>query len=408
MFDNNKIITTEKTVQVPRIRKPDKKRLKHRKPDNSNNNNNNNTSINNNTQNNNNIAQNVTTLIQLNNLSPTSRTQIVRPRNLRQRPTSTSRSTNRTVKSSLLNDTNFDTDTFDSNSMFVDYSLENESLKSKRSKAQGEVVLTAVSKRRRQTKNPNNSKANTSASFQMEDNFFEALDSTAKFKNDSNTPLTDSRPIDLNDTYFRSLSSPSKLTGEKNPNKSDEYEPVEYLMIDLEFNHYTKNRQQNRQANFNLTNTHLKDMSGSLNLSSNLETVSNRSLFKISEESLNNLPINSANNYMYISSKSANELKSKLMPRGARSKNETLTRKYKRIYSTIDSPKLAKKQMAKKKLHTDRKCNTQEESSTTTNESKETSTFMTCINLFDTYENSDHKLDNGENYYDIATINTPK
>jgi len=246
----------------------------------------------------------------------------------------------------------------------------------------------------------------------MEDDLLDALlaNTTTPSCDKANIPVVgDSRSIELTDTYFRSLSSPSKLACEKTGTKRDEYEPVDYLMIDLEFNYHSRKRlQEHQRLAGNLSDAHLKGMTGSLNLNANLEAASNRSLFKISEESLNNVPMNSVNNYMYISSKSANELKSKLVSRGTRSnRNETFSRRYKRIYSTIDSPKLAKKQMAKKKLQGDRRADSLEINRNGDDDNrKESSTSMTCIDMFDSYENSGRTQQSSENYYDIAATAT--
>jgi len=405
MFDNNKITTTEKTVQVPRMRKPDKRRLKLRKPEPPNNN-----------SNSTNSGPGMTNLIRLTSLSPNNRAQTIRPRNLRQRQASANNATanthRKTTPSSIIDDTAFESDAFDTNSMLVDYSLESESAsKSKRPKAYSE----AASKRRRQTtRRSYDSKPNTSAAFQMEDDLLDAFlaNTTTPSCDKANIPVVgDSEPrsIELTDTYFRSLSSPSKLTCEKTGAKRGEYEPVDYLMIDLEFNYHSRKRlQEHQKLTGNLSDAHLKGMTGSLNLNPNHEAASNRSLFKISEESLNNVPMNSVNNYMYISSKSANELKSKLVSRGTRSnRNETFSRRYKRIYSTIDSPKLAKKQIAKKKLQGERRADSQETNRNGDDDTrKESSASMTCIDLFDSYENSGRTQQSSENYYDIAATAT--
>lgn len=137
--------------------------------------------------------------------------------------------------------------------------------------------------------------------------------------------------------------------------------------------------------------------------------MSNRSLFKISEESINNLANNTTNNYMYISSKSANELKSKVSKATVSIDLQSCAQRFglqhaksnkQRIYSTIDSPKLAKKQLERRNMsnHPEYQIEDSDQRS-----QAQLSASGSSLDQPDIYSKSQK---NSDNYYDIAT--TPK
>jgi len=63
--------------------------------------------------------------------------------------------------------------------------------------------------------------------------------------------------------------------------------------------------------------------------------------------------------------------------------------------------------MAKKKLQGDRRADSLEINRNGDDDNrKESSTSMTCIDMFDSYENSGRTQQSSENYYDIAATAT--
>jgi hypothetical protein len=134
-----------------------------------------------------------------------------------------------------------------------------------------------------------------------------------------------------------------------------------------------------------------------------LEDTSNRSLFKISEESLNNIH-NSSINYMYISFKSTHELNSKANRFSGllNTQHSSVQNNNKhRIYSTIDSPK-----MIKKKNETNNSNAGKGKIASVPYEDEPAPTQPSSSSLLNLADDYCKFQKNNDNYYDIA--NTPK
>lgn len=321
-----------------------------------------------------------------------------------------------TQRSQLIDETILDTETMTvgTNSICIEYSLGSGSFKSKKSKNYLDTVPVCS-----KTKHRCESKQNEPKAINQFIDDINQFKTTDKFlinekSSEVNIDITNNCMIEeemklnirkkkksmeemsqVNENYIRSLSSPSKLMPDR---IRDDYEQAEYLMIDFDYQTDKNMDGKSEKSASNSTEFNIIGLANSL--TENIENSSNRSLFKISEESINNIP-NNTNSHIFICSKSANELESTTINKisdKSRKTNKNILSKSKRIYSTIDSPKLTKKQAIKKKSLD---VETTSISNLIDTENKfQISLSMSSLNL----QNSFSKLPrNIENYYDITT-----